>query len=182
MELRAEDLMTEVFEPFEVQYDPDTGELVKDQEIIITDLPRVARRLAVIDRKSAVNAKTIDYEIERLRGVKQRMFDKYATTRSFLMSRCEHLMRQGGKDELEYPGIGKFRYGTTRESVNDTVFESLDKVGKGSIQREYPGMFRIKVEAKPDKKAILAHLKTDDALPGFTLNRKYQKFEFKPEV
>jgi len=171
----------EMFDPFEPLVDPETGEILEDQTVVVEDIPRIARRIALDRQKIEGRVGTINREISRLEAIRQMYYDKHADREKFLMKLVKDMMGHANKDELEYPGIGKFRYGTTREKVDDSEYMAASDDEKAEIHSSHSNLFVVKTTVRPDKKAIKEAIGDGNPVPGFDLIGKFKKFEFKPE-
>lgn len=166
----------------EITIDPETGEVITEQPITTELLPRVARRLTANRQELAEKTDVIKREIDRLMSVLDLYTTKYNRIEAYLLAQCEMLMRESGKDKLDYPGIGKFQIGMTRASVDSQQYEGFDDDQKADVHKQVPGCFRVKTTISPDKRAIMALLKDGQDIPGFQINEPVEKFEFKEGV
>ena len=168
--------------------DLETGEVLDAlstalaDKAVIEDLPRYARALRTIEARMAMIKKYQDEETERIQAICDAKLDKFADSKRILVSTAERLMKGSGSEKLDYPGLGVFRFGLSRESVNDDTWaENFDDDMKDIIQKQHPSLIDVRRILKPDKKAIKAELKEGKEIPGFSLNRKHETFTFKVE-
>lgn len=162
--------------------DIDTGEVCDPNlTVVVEDLPRLARQLRAILKRMDMIEDYRDQETERIRAICNAKMVTLEASYSQLMAMSEGLMKEAGKERLEYPGLGVLRFGQTRESVNDDEFLILDDGTKDAMPKQYPSLFVIKTTSRPDKKAIMVELKSGRDIPGFRINKKRETFVFKAE-
>lgn len=166
---------------FEVSVDLETGEVIHDEAITIKVLPRVARRIIANRESVSERTDTIDREIERLQAIRDIYTNQQRKVEVYLLDQCERLMKETGQEKLHYPGIGRLRWRKLPVSVNTDGYDAMNDDEKAKARVGYYGAFHIKTTVTPDKKAIMAILKSGD-FPGFKLNEPAPKFEFKAEV
>ncbi len=171
----------DVFDSFNYEVDPETGEIISQDEISVEQLSRIARRLKWDKEKLEHNLTNLSTEIERLKGIKQLYVERFEKSRSYLVSKCEDIVEATGQDKMNYPGIGKFHWKTTRESINTEQYDTLGDDDKADLHSHNGMFFRIKTTISPDKKIKLEALKDGQSIEGFTINEKYKQFSFKEE-
>lgn len=164
--------------------DPETGEILDlKEELVIKDIPLIGRHLAAIE--SRIN--TIDSyerdELERIQVICEIKRDKLQEQHSRALSRAEVLMKETGETRLDYPGLGVFRFGQSRESVNDTAYGEMSEEGRTELHMQFPKLFRRKTTVLPNKKEIMATAQAGVLpTPGFLINPKHETFTFKAEA
>lgn len=167
--------------------DLETGEVVDAlatalaDKTVIEDLPRYARALRTIEARMDVVRKYRAEETERIQAICDQKTDKFEDTKRILTSTVKGLMESTGKERLDYPGLGTFKFGLSRESVNTDEYDDLPDDEKDIFQSTNCGWFHKKTTVTPDKKKIKATLDSGEAVPGFSLNRRHETFAFKVE-
>ncbi len=167
--------------------DLETGEVLDAlstalaDKAVIEDMPRYARALRTIEARMDVIRKYRAEETERIQAICDQKTDKFEDSKRILTNTVEGLMKATGKEQLDYPGIGAFKFGLSRESVNTDKYDALPDDEKDIFQSTNCGWFRKKTYITPDKKKIKATLDTGEAVPGFSLNRRHETFTFKVE-
>lgn len=165
--------------------DLETGEIVDAFELgattVIEDLPRYARSLRAIEARIEMISRYRKEETERIQAICDNKTDTLNETHHFLTSIARGLMKSTDKDKLDYPGLGAFKFGQSRESVNTELYEALSDEGRAAFQSANCGWFRTKTTIDPDKKKIKATLDSGEAVQGFSLNPKHETFTFKAE-
>ncbi len=165
--------------------DMETGEVVDAFELgkttVIEDLPRYARALRALEARTEMVKKYRAEETERIQAICDAKITKFAETQHFLTSIASGLMKESGKDKLEYPGLGTFRFGMSKVSVNTDEYDALPDDKRDAFQSANVGWFRKKTTIDPDKKKIRATLESKEPVQGFSLNKKHETFTFKVE-
>lgn len=165
--------------------DMETGEVVDafklGQTTVIEDLPRYARALRALEARVEMVKKYRAEETERIQAICDQKVTKFEETKHFLTTIASGLMKEAGKERLEYPGLGTFRFGMSLVSVNTDEYDSFMPVEKESFQSANVGWFRTKTTIAPDKKKIKATLDSGEPVQGFSLNQKHETFGFKVE-
>lgn len=172
-----------------LQIDPATGEVVTDPlEIQTKDLPDVARRLRAIENRIRIIQEFEQQEHERIARACAKKVGSFEITRQFYMTRAEQLLAETGQKEIDYPGLGKFRFGTTRESVVTTAWDEMSDKDKRRYHINHQMIFRdpsrkdLLDRISPDKREIMKRLKSGALEPDvFRLSDKEPVFQFKPE-
>ena len=167
--------------------DADTGEIIEPDPEMGTvnteDLPRMARILRSLHAKKKHYEDYMRSEMERVAALSQQQIDKVDTQIDRIIQISSGMMKSAEMDKVHYPGLGKFRFGTTRVSVNDEAYQAMTEDEQAEIQNSLLDLFTVKTvtTVKPDKKAIKPFLEAGTQVPGFKLNDKQEKFEFIPE-
>ncbi len=167
--------------------DLETGEVLDAlstalaDKTVIEDLPRYARALRTIEARMALVKKYRAEETERIQSICDAKIDKFEDSQRILTSTVKGLMEATGNLQLDYPGLGGFKFGLSRESVNTDEYDDLSLDEKDLFQSVNCGWFRTKTSVTPDKKKIKATLDSGEAVPGFSLNRRHETFTFKVE-
>ena len=169
-----------VLEPYEIQVDPETGEVLTDVEIVPDELPRVPRRIMYDREELEKNLATIKKEIERLQFVAEKYQTQFEKRESYLLGKCQQIAVQTGQDKIKLAGFGTFRFQKGRESVSTEAYDSLEDSQKQEIHNTMPSLFKVKFS--PDKKAIKTAIANGETTDYFTIEKASDKFIFKPEV
>lgn len=164
--------------------DLETGEILDPgAKTRAEDLPRVARWIRRAEKEEARLLEYAKTEVARIAECTQVAIDKIKTQKSYFLLRAEDLMRSTDDKKLQYPGLGTFKFGSTKESVNDDEYEAMDDDAKSQLQFAWSGIIHRKEIMVPDKRAIMAQIKNFQSdVPGFSINEKRPTFGFKAEV
>lgn len=167
---------------YDVQVDTNTGEILVDgQQITTSDIPKLAWAIRAYQRRADMIERYKQERIQTIFAKCDQKIEQLNQTADFLINRVKGLMIAIDERRLEYPDLGVFRFGTTRESVNDDEYQAMDDDHRAEIQNSNRECFRIKTTVSPDKKIILDRLKSGIVIPGFAIREKIETFEFKPE-
>lgn len=163
--------------------DLETGEILDPNiKTRAEDLPRVARWIRRTDKEESRLRAYAKAEIARISECTDMAIEQLEKQKSFFLLRAEDLMRSTDDKKLSYPGLGTFKFGSTRESVNTELYDNSDDDAKAMLQEHYPTCFKTKTVVTPDKKAIKQAIENeDDVAPGFSINEKRETFGFKAE-
>jgi len=165
--------------------DMETGEVVDPfglgQKAVIEDLPRHARTLRVIESRMDMIKRYRMEETERIQAICDAKIAKFEETQRFFKGLASTLMRAASKERLDYPGLGTFKFGYSRESVNTDEYDNLPENEKNVFETANAGWFRTKITITPDKAKIKATLDSREPVPCFSLNQKHETFTFKAE-
>lgn len=87
------------------------------------------------------------------------------------------------RKKLHLPGVGTFKFGSSRESVDDNEYKALSKELQIQMQEELPHLFtrRESVTIAPDKTAIKEKIIEGNDVAGFILREKKETFKFDAE-
>jgi len=169
--------------------DPETGEIIADPlQVQVQDLPDVARRIRALQRRVDIIREFERQEIERIAGACSKKVLAMEAQVDWFISRAEQLLAETGKDEIDYPGLGKFRFGMTRESVVTEVWDNMSDEDKRRVHVNNTMIFHdparkdVLERISPDKREIARRLKNGTLHPDvFRLSEKERVFQFKPE-
>ena len=184
-ELNEENL----FEAFEINVDPETGEImgepVVEGDILTVHLPRIARRLNIEKKQYENRITALQQEINRLQEIAQRYKQQYEKKESYLLDMVKGIMEENQKNKLEYPGIGIFRFRKLPDSVDSSEYDTWDNEKKLFYGEQFldVNLFKKKIIITPNKKEIKKLLadKNSETLSGFKLITGKTKFEYKGE-
>ncbi len=170
--------------------DLETGEMFDPTVKALTkDLPKAAGILFGVQREQdrlrayrKVATEEIQADLDRVAERVQQEIDRLERKKGFIVDKAEDLMKLTGDQRLLYPGYGTFKFGSTRESVNDDDYADFSDEGKATTHAEFPLMFRVKTVVSPDKALIKASIAKGMPIPGFSIKEKHPTFGFKAEV
>ena len=151
----------------------------------LADLGWIGRRIAANIRQVIMIDEFRRKEMEKISACCDEKIRKLNDNSSFLRGMAESFLRGSGycyanRDARKYdmPGIGAFRFSTTRESIVSTEYDSADPDTQKIIQSEYPDYFRTTVKVAPDKKIIGEAIKAGLGVKGFGVSPKQETFDF----
>lgn len=162
---------------FNYTVDEETGEIICD-EPTMDDITKIGRRITYDKQELESTLAVFKKEIERIQALMKQKQDRHERNREYLMTKVENLLRLNGLEKLDTPA-GKFKFGTTRESVNDEAYKEFTKEQLEELQKECPDFWKTTYVIKPDKKAIMEWLKNGGELSGFYINKKEEVLKFK---
>ena len=166
----------------ELFIDPDTGEITAtDHELSVAVLPKMARSLRAIERQMEMVAEFRKDELSRISESCDHKINKLRERAATLTSLAQTIAKSTGEKKLEYPGIGYFRFGTTREAVDDSDYQAMPDDEKAKLHNNYQGCFRSKTVTTPDKKWIKGSIEQGQPVPGFVIKDKEETFTFHKE-
>jgi len=164
----------------------DIEEIQEPKEL--TDLSWIGRAIAANNRQVVLIKEYRDKEVEKIKACCDQKIEKLAEDSAYKEGMASVVMKSHGftyddknMRKYEMPGIGTFRFGVTRESVDSGEYDGFDEEKQVNIQKECFVFFKETVRISPDKKGIMAHLKEGKPIDGFKLKPKFEKFEFKGE-
>ena len=182
--------------------DEETGEIIGEvgPDATTEVLPKLARAIRAMTWRKKTIEEYRDGEIDRILSICNQKVDKLQEQIDYLTSQAKGIMDAEGysyedakKRKLEYPGLGKFRFGVTRQTVVDDGWDEFTEEKKEGQYRQFLGVIAKCIEFKPDKREILLLLQGDNIetndgdvigrrmIPGFTLSEQTETFTFKPE-
>lgn len=162
-----------------------TGEVIETapDRITLEELPKFGRLIAS-QRKHIDHLKSprpdctckycnVKREFVKLQEIITKHTVKCEETIEHFTGISQQLMDSIGKDKIEYPGLGRFRY-----RKMPVRMEIDDDIAVSTLDEQF---VKVIHEVEPDTKAIKDHLKSGGIVPGFSLVEQPPKFEFKEE-
>lgn len=178
---QSQEVSQDLFEPYELNYDPETGEILDNFDVIIEELPRVLRKLKHNKEKREKKLADLQKEINRLTEVGRRIREHYDKEEAYFLAAAKHKLESTGEKSLDYAGLGKIRFRKMPVVVDTTVYDELDDDKKHEVQSRFRDLFRVKQTVAPDKMAIKAVLDGGSRIDGFDLRYQADKIEFVEE-
>lgn len=170
--------------------DPETGEIITEiaPDARTEILPQVARTLRAMHWKRQIIETYLKEEVERITEICGHKLSGIDASITHFEGTAQRIMAAEGYNsddakmkKLSYPGLGAFRFGKTRESVNDDEWNEWSDEEKAALHSENMAAVNQKVKYVPNKKWIHATLETGGKIRGFSINEKHETFTFKPE-
>ena len=159
----------------------------------LNDLSWIARQIKALEYRIAMTQTYRATEIEKIAACAGDIIEKKQEQINSLTIMAMNFLKSEGycyADKklrtFSLPGLGKFAFSTTRESVNIDDYNDLSDDEKTQLQKEFPQRFNAFVKISPNKTNILAELTNivDNVVPqlkGFHINHKQETFKFKGE-
>jgi hypothetical protein len=170
--------------------DLETGEITTDFGTDATTeiLPQVARTLRAMHWKRQTIEKYLADEIERITAICDHKVAGIDGSIAHFEGTAQRIMAAEGYNsddakmkKLSYPGLGAFRFGKSRESVNDDVWNEMTDDEKVALYNSNMAAIDQKVRYQPNKKWIKEALNSGGEIQGFSMNGQHETFTFKPE-
>ena len=165
----------------ELLIDPETGEITGDITPEIVALPNLARTLRALMKRAQMIEDFRAAEMNRINECCQHKLNQIYNNADRITEMARVAVRSTGEKKVEYPGIGFFRFGTTRESIDDSEYQDMTDDEKKKLWNNYQGCFRSTTTTKPDKKWIKGSIESGSDVPGFTIKAKEETFTFHKE-
>ena len=168
--------------------DPETGEVrdvmeYEQSQIMTLDLPKLARATRAVRGRIAIITEYRDQELSRINDICEAKVAKLANQESYLMKRSRDLFKQTDGKAIDYPGLGKYKTIKGREYVSTADYDNMSEARRAEVRVGCSQLFNVKTNIAPNLKEIKDHIKKGTTtIPGFSLERREDRFDFKEEL
>lgn len=155
----------------------------------IDDLTWMARAIRSLNKQIDIVDNYESNEMARLNDCCGHRRIKLQEQIDSIMSRANNFLKsqEYGHDtkrkKLHLPGLGTFKYGSSRESIDDSDYKTLSQEKQLEMQGELPHLFnrRETVSIAPNKTIIKEKILEGNDVAGFVLCEKKETFKFDGE-
>jgi len=155
-----------------------TGEIV-EQDYTLEELPAIGRTIRALQQQVDEWQNYKRSEIEKIRASTDFKIERLHKQVEYLIGLANHLM--GDKKKIEYPGIGCFR---RRKQLPTPIREQWDAMSldeQKAVAANYPDLFTVVEEVKPETVKIRGVVSAGQDVPGWSVEFRDDKLEFKGE-
>ena len=170
------------FNPVDIDFDPETGEVIDNLDVLTVDLPRLARAIIQNNERYTKAIDNTKREIERLKAWVKTYEERRDNGQQYLLDKAKSIIEVTGEESVEYAGLGKFRYQKAVDKVDTSIYDMLPDTERAELFTGYKGLFREKYSITPDLNEIKKAFKNGGDVPDcFTIEQGGRNFIFKEE-
>lgn len=175
---QAAEVLNEIDERLQDSIDPTLYQT--ERQYALPDFPVIAREIKRLESEIEQIDEYKKAELDRIRESSERKKMSKQNSIAYLLQRAEMLLAHHDKEKYDMPGVGRFSFKLTTQSVDTTDYDALSEEKQTELHQSYPDLFAVKYS--PNKKAI------KEALAGatggdfvFRMTAQERKLYFKGE-